>query len=81
VLACADDIDAQAAQLRPGEYGLRSLPVDELLAADDIELVVYLSATSCGVTSPVIVTSWLFPAKPVIRCGPDLTATGAAANT
>jgi predicted dehydrogenase len=40
--ACAD-IDMKAAELRSNEFGLRAQAVDELLAADDIDIVVNLT--------------------------------------
>src|SRR6201999_1178168 len=40
--ACAD-ISAEAAERRGSEYGIRALAVDELLAADDIDLVLNLT--------------------------------------
>ncbi|HWK68040.1 MAG TPA: Gfo/Idh/MocA family oxidoreductase, partial [Rhizobiaceae bacterium] len=40
--ACAD-IDMNAAQARAAEYKLRAMTVDELLQADDIDIVVNLT--------------------------------------
>jgi predicted dehydrogenase len=42
IRACAD-INAEAAEARAAEYGIRAQSVEELLAADDIDLVVNLT--------------------------------------
>ena len=42
IRACAD-ISAEAAKWRADEFGLRPLPIDALLAADDIDLVLNLT--------------------------------------
>ncbi len=42
IRACAD-IDMDAAKARGAEYGVRAMTVDELLAADDIDIIVNLT--------------------------------------
>ena len=42
IRACAD-ISPEAADRRAAEYGLRALPLDQLLAADDVDLVLNLT--------------------------------------